>query len=204
MKLYCWLIWCECEISTLSGRDHWRRPLPTPSTRAEFWEKPPTSKPWQLCVGKVSSPFKRTSLSFFFFFLNQDGEQNALCMQNKSISLATNLALYIDNIKSVKWHDDLKKKKKRYSLGSHIVKWFHCVKEVEKCNITFFWEEIIGKNWRLTSRLNKYQGSSCFSWNVQKALVDFLQRTLQMQKSKSTSGKRGEGGLTEKYISLLE
>lgn len=47
-------------------------------------------------------------------------------------------------------------------------------------------------NERLTSRLNKYQGSSCFSWNVQKALVDFLQRTLQTQKSTSTSVGRGE------------
>lgn len=50
---------------------------------------------------------------------------------------------------------------------------------------------------KLTSRLNKYQGSSCFSWNVQRALVDFLQRTLQMPKSKSTSVERGESGLIE-------
>lgn len=49
------------------------------------------------------------------------------------------------------------------------------------------------KSDKLTSQLNKYQESSCFSWNVQRALVDFLQRTLQTLQSTSASGNGREG-----------
>lgn len=34
---------------------------------------------------------------------------------------------------------------------------------------------------------------------MQKALVDFLQKTLQMLKSRSTSAEKGEGGVTERH-----